>query len=384
MNPYKQKAYLPEDPKIIRGVGYFMDKLHRWVMLLVLVTFFLAATAVAGAEWWSYRFQPGQHLMYDMSWEQDGIERVGTLEVRVQESSDGYLYIIMLGEFDEGEPFAFSADVDPEDPDDIFFQVAMNLMTEVPEEVGELIFGTLWLPWFDLPMHGDTFDQDWGFYDEDEDGTVFSMSVTGTDTFGGMEGTVVHIDAEGDLGAKMDVCINNDVPLPIMVSVFDVQEWHELGESMVGAVLTLALNEFQIDAEPLAEVPMGNIMWQQARPTGVLAQLIDHFEAEGFEISLMLPNNFEQLGAADGLWVEIEGDDMELFWFDRDQATEETLQRLAEAEATGEFHYGTDEMGMRMTGIVRGDIFLAGLAFEPIYIHPHKEDIEAAFVAFEE
>ena len=384
MNPYKQKAYLAENPKIIKGVGYFMVKLHRWVILLVLVTFFLAATAVAGAEWWSYRFQPGQHLTYDMSWEQDGIERVGTLDVRVQESSDGYLYIIMLGEFDEGEPFAFSADVDPENPDDIFFQVAMNLMTEVPEEVGELIFGTLWLPWFDLPMHGDIFDQDWGFYDEDEDGTVFSMSVTGTDTFGGMEGTIVHIDAEGDLGAKMDVCINNDVPLPIMVSVFDVQEWHELGESMVGAVLTLALNEFQIDAEPLAEVPMGNIMWQQARPTGVLAQLIDHFEAEGFEISLMLPNNFEQLGAADGLWVEIEGDDMELFWFDRNQATEETLQRLAEAEATGEFHYGTEEMGMRMTGIVRGDIFLAGLAFEPIYIHPHKEDIEAAFVAFEE
>jgi len=384
MNPYKQKAYLAENPKIIKGVGYFMVKLHRWVILLVLVTFFLAATAVAGAEWWSYRFQPGQHLTYDMSWEQDGIERVGTLDVRVQESSDGYLYIIMLGEFDEGEPFAFSADVDPEDPDDIFFQVAMNLMTEVPEEVGELIFGTLWLPWFDLPMHGDIFDQDWGFYDEDEDGTVFSMSVTGTDTFGGMEGTIVHIDAEGDLGAKMDVCINNDVPLPIMVSVFDVQEWHELGESMVGAVLTLALHEFQTDAEPLAEVPMGNIMWQQARPTGVLAQLIDHFEAEGFEISLMLPNNFEQLGAADGLWVEIEGDDMELFWFDRNQATEETLQRLAEAEATGEFHYGTEEMGMRMTGIVRGDIFLAGLAFEPIYIHPHKEDIEAAFVAFEE
>ncbi len=70
---------------------------------------------------------------------------------------------------------------------------------------------------------------------------------------------------------------------------------------------------------------------------------------------------------------------MELFWFDRSQASDETLQRLADAEETGEFHYGTEEMGMRMTGIVRGDIFLAGLAFEPFYVHPYKDEIEAAF-----
>ncbi len=361
-----------------------MVKLHRCIMLVTLAIAFLVVSGGAWAQWWSFYFQPAQHLVYDMSWEQDGIKRLGTLDVRVQESSDEYLYIIMLGEFDGGEPFAFSADVDPEDPDDIFFQVAMNLMTEVPEEVGEFIFGTLWLPWFDLPMQGDVLDEEWGFYEMDEDGSVFSLSVTGTEAYAGMEGTIVRIDAEADIGATMDLAIHDDVPLPIMVSVFNIQEWHELGETMAGAVLTMALRQFETEAEPLAEVPAGNVMWQAARPTGVLAELLEYFEAEGFEISFTMPNNFEQLGAADGLWVEIADDDMELFWFDRSQASDETLQRLADAEETGEFHYGTEEMGMRMTGIVRGDIFLAGLAFEPFYVHPYKDEIEAAFAAFEQ
>lgn len=355
---------------------------RRWFYVLAVTAALFLLSAGVSAEWWSFDFQPGQHLTYEMSWEQHGVERVGLLEIRVQDSTDGFLHIIMFGEFDEQEPFAFAAEVDPDDPDDIFFQVILNLMTEVPEEVGELIFGTVWLPWFDLPMHGDTLDADWGFYEEEEDGTVFSLSVIGQELYAGLEGTIVRIEAEADLGATMDLAINYGIPLPIMVSVFDIQEWHELGAELAGATLTVTLQDFAADVPPLAEVPAGNVMWQQARPTGVLAELLDHFEAHGLYVELTMPNNYEQLGAADGLWVEIAGDDIELFWFDRAQADEETLEALATAKATGEFHYGPADMRMRQTGVVQGDIFMSGLQFHDVYVHPYKDEIEAAFSTF--
>ncbi len=118
-----------------------------------------------------------------------------------------------------------------------------------------MIGSTLWFPWFDSPMHGIVLDSEWAFYDEEEPDEDPALFVTGRDSFGGFEGWVMEFDAADWMGASMTMCIDESVPLPLMVSLYNVQEWHEMGEELAGATLTIELLDFQTDALPLDEIP---------------------------------------------------------------------------------------------------------------------------------
>lgn len=356
------------------------------VMALTAAALVLALTAAVSAEWWAFHFEPGQAFEYRLLWLQHGESLEGDLEIRVQESSDGYIYIIMLGGF-AGHEFAFSAEAYPADLDDLFFQTAINLMTEAPEGIGELIFGSIWLPWFDFPLYGAALHDDWEFREDDGYGTEFTVRVTGEATHAGLRAWIVGIEADGELPGRLELAINPDVPLPIRVAVWDMEEWRGMqsffSDDWADAALTVELVRYQTEAEPLSEIPAGSAMWQQARPTGALAALIEHFRETGFEIGMIFPNYPEELGAAKGYYVEIGEYDMEIFWFDRANAAPQTLARLEQAAETGRFVYGTDDFEIEMVGVVQDDIFLTGLDFEPFFVHPQKEEIEEAFAAFQ-
>lgn len=225
----------------------------RLFLAVILIVSVAAVPAAASAGWQSFAFSPGYMLEYALNWSQDDVEIQGTLGILAQEAPDDELYLILTGDFGE-EEFAVSVAMDPNDPEEVFMMVFFAMMMDMPEDVMAMIGSTLWFPWFDSPMHGEVFDSEWAFYDEEEPDEAM-LYVTGRESFGGFEGWVMEFDAADWMGANMTMCMDEGVPLPLMVSLHDVQEWHEMGEALAGAILSVELLDFQTDAEPLDEVP---------------------------------------------------------------------------------------------------------------------------------
>lgn len=104
-----------------------------------------------------------------------------------------------------------------------------------------------------------------------------------------------------------------------------------------------------------------------------LADVVEYFKAQGFEVGEIKTKAYEMLGAVDGFGIVIDGSPVELYLFDPKTANDETKKNLEDARRIGKMSMS----GISFPVVINGNVVLAG--YEE---HPKKDRIIEAFKAF--
>lgn len=107
--------------------------------------------------------------------------------------------------------------------------------------------------------------------------------------------------------------------------------------------------------------PTGNV-----QVTRELEQMVNHFRSAGLEIGQYHEKNYEIIGATAGLGLEIEGGDIELYYYDPDKADSDILDTL-ENKHKPDATYAI---------VINGYYELA------VALHPEQERIIEVFMSF--
>lgn len=98
--------------------------------------------------------------------------------------------------------------------------------------------------------------------------------------------------------------------------------------------------------------------------TPEMKRLVDHFKKAGLKIGEYHPKLYEMAGASAGFGLEVEGDDIEIYYFDPAKTDEETINRLKESHKP------------EGPSVLNGDYQLF------IIMHPEQEKIIEVFMSF--
>lgn len=85
-----------------------------------------------------------------------------------------------------------------------------------------------------------------------------------------------------------------------------------------------------------------------------LADLLLHFEQNGFTVGEKITKDYSMVGAVDGFGIELDGEEVEFYLYDPDTADDETLQRLEDAETLGTITM----WNMTFPALLNGDIMM--------------------------
>lgn len=133
------------------------------------------------------------------------------------------------------------------------------------------------------------------------------------------------------------------------------------------SVLILAVSGCSGNEKDVAEnvqetpAPTGNV-----QVTRELEQMVNHFRSAGLEIGQYYEKNHEIIGATAGMGLEIEGGDIELYYYDPDQADSDILDTL-ENKHNPDTTYAI---------VINGYYELA------VALHPEQERIIEIFMSF--
>ncbi len=344
--------------------------------LLMAAVFFVCGGVVL-AGWQALHLEPGHFFEYEIVLERDGEESWGEFHLWASETEPGLLYISAVGHY-AGQEFGFSTEADRGSPEGIYEQIAMGLVTQLPEELMEVFFVTLWLPWYETPLYGAEMSAGWTFEDYD----LGTVTVAGKEHYGGRDGWLLEIAGLQDTDYVLNTAIDPALPLPIMSRAQNIDLE---GSHVHGADIHVVLLQYQEDALPDyaedadLELAMPDFL-QAVRPEGPLAEVLDHFQDHGLEVGELSPKAYEMMGASSGFGVEVEGHDVELYRFDPDVVADESLANFENARETGLFRYPGSDMDIPV--YVRADILMTGLEFGTIVIHPERDLVVEVFEQF--
>ena len=101
-----------------------------------------------------------------------------------------------------------------------------------------------------------------------------------------------------------------------------------------------------------------------------LSGIVNHFKDNGFIVGDVHTKAFEMLGAVDGFGIDVDGEQIEFYLFDRTSANEETLKNLEDAEVLGKINMS----GFSIPAKINEDIIL--LRYDE---HPNKDKVIETF-----
>ncbi len=370
----------------------YRKRMFCMVLLMVLSVFalsFLQGEGVLMAmdgQWNALHFEPGQSFIYEMKRVDGDVESAGEAMLWISHMEDDHIGISLEGEFNRVQ-FRTSTEVLRGDLEDIFISFAMALATDMPLDVRDIMLFTLWQPWIEMPIYGQTLSLGWEADSSDEYG--FAMRVKGKGTYGGIEGYLVELDTDEYHEYSIEFCVNPQIPLPIMINTYFVDhgddwddyddyddwyyddEWNDWEESGP-SVMTIELLNY--DTKSTREVLEIETFEDE------LLKVVDHFRENGLDVGERHPKAFGLLDAIAGFGVEVEGNEVELYLFDLDNGDPETIDNLEEARSTGMFWF--DVMEMDIPVVVNKNIMLTGLEYGTFYEHPAKDTIIEVFVSY--
>ncbi len=360
-----------------------MKKKKSWIrfsFLCVLVFCFiffpvLANEVHAGEGWKSLFFEPGQSFTYLIRAEKDGVETLGEVSIFVYPAGGEMIEINLQLEFD-GEYFEVYAEGDRNDIEDLYVNLLVSMMWEIPELAMQLMMHTFLQPWVETPLQDAELSLDW-VWEEDEDWDDWEdedlfIGVVGEATYGGFDGFVIRAEEDVDLDFVFEVCINPTLPLPIMGRASNFVP----GTEFEGGSLYAELINYEIVS--FAEVDLEEKRKTEAT---ILDELVEYWAEHSLEIGERTMKAYGMLGAVAGFGLMVEGDEIEVYLFDPETAYEKTLEYLYEARETGKFVF--EEMGgMEIPVVINGYIMLTGLEYGTFYKHPEKDLIVEIFNSF--
>ncbi len=347
-----------------------------FLVISFLILPFFTGEVGAREGWKPWDFEPGQSFTYLIKAEKDGTETLGEVSILIYPAGDYMIEMVLKGELG-GEYFEVYAEAEKGQTEDLFIALFTQMMWEVPELVLQTLMHTFLQPWMETPLDNAQLSMDWVWEEDDEDewdewdDDDFWMGVIGRETYGGVEGFLIGTDEEVEFDYVFQICISPDIPLPIMAGSSSFVEDHDLeAESFYAELLSYEMVALG-DMEPVV----------RKEPEGtVLDDLVEYFADNGLEIGERQMKAYGMLGAIAGFGLIVEGDEIELYLFDPETASEETMEYLEAARETGKFNF--KEMGMEIPVVLNGYIMLTGLEFGTFYEHPEKDLIVEIFQSF--
>ncbi len=360
-----------------------MKKRKNWVRFSILC--FLAFCFIifpglddevyADEGWKSLYFEPGQSFTYLIKAEKDGVESLGEVNIFVYPAGGDMVELNLQLEFD-GEYFEIYAEGDRNNIELLYVNLMISMMGEIPELPFQLMMHTFLQPWLDTPLQNAELSRDWIWEEEDEwddwEDEDLVIGVVGQETYGGVDGFLIRAEEDVEFDFVFEVCINPDLPLPIMGRASNFAPGTEFEGGSFYAELTnyeiASFGEVDLEEKRIAE-------------TTILDDLVDYLAEHGLEIGERTMKAYGMLDAVAGFGLMVEGDEIELYLFDPETAGETTLEYLYEARETGKFIF--EEMGgMEIPVVINGYIMLTGLEYGTVYQHPEKDLIVEIFNSF--
>ena len=333
------------------------------ILLLIVCLLAIFTSTACGQDniWQPYSFKPDQMYTYQLRQEIGGVEKTGELIIWIVAEDDEQVRIVVEGDF-EGDSFTGMLPAQLDDPMKLFATTGGTLYHKLPAEVSEIFFFVLWLPWMETPFYNQSLSvgQEWT-HDNYENEVDFR--VVGRDIYTGLEGYV--IETTNNVEYKMEVCINPEIPLPLLSKTSDLEE---------NVYSSAELTDYE---EKKIEPEMKEDIDTKKEVETTLRELVEYFRSSDLEIGETTPKAFAMIGAVDGLGLEVAGDEIELYLFDPEKLDTETAKHLEKARTSGWFWF--EEMNMEIPVVMKGNIMLTGLEFKEVYVHPAKDKIIEVF-----
>ncbi len=340
------------------------------ILSLTMVSLFIVLQPAEAAEpWMALHFEPGQSFTFEISRIDKDVKTAGMTTLWVQEKGNGLLELILQGEF-EGQEFAISASGPQDSPEELFVNFAAPLFHELPPGAQEVMTHAFLLPWFDMPLYREELYLGWES-EPVEFADAVDFRVSEMQSYAGLEGYLIELDGVMAEDEKMNICVNPSLPLPLMVEVSGFSDMYEHEGSLFKVELLAYQDDSTVPEAIAAEIQV---------PDEILEEVVEFFQEKGFKIGERTSKAFGMMGASAGFGIEVEGDEVELYYFDPELTDAETLEYLKEARASGEFWFA--DMGMGIPVEVNEYILMTGLEFGEIYEHPARTEIIEAFMQF--
>ena len=323
---------------------------------------FTKAALATGEEWKALHFKAGQMFIYELKREDAGMERTGEVTLWIDDGLDE-IEMLVEGEFDK-VPFSVFAVSEKGDIEDIYINFATALYVHLPPDIRDLLFYTF-LSFKTEALYGEELSVGWEYQDEYD--TLFR--ITDKKIFAGREGYLIQIEDEDY--STLEVCINPEVPLPLMANTKGFVE----GDQYEGSVFRAVLTSYETDAVA-AEVTVADREMEE----GILNEVVEHFRNNSLDVGETYMKAYKMMGAVAGFGLEVEGGEVELYLFDPATAAAETVKSLEEARNTGKFWFSAMEMEIPV--VINNSILLTGLEYGTFYEHPAKNAIIEIFLDF--
>ncbi|MFP4662656.1 MAG: hypothetical protein ACLFPF_10720 [Halanaerobiales bacterium] len=350
--------------------------------LVVLVLFLLLLTPCAAGStgamdeiWNRLVFNKDQSFTYDL---QRGTETIGKITISVTDSQNDIIRLIVEGNYYDENFNASTLLLEAGDFEDFFDNFMTIISEESPYEVKEVLFYTIFFsPYSGIPVYGGELFSVQDSQITDEQGAPYLLQdLNIKKEYAGYEGSLVHIKSQerfnylltqvGDdeVDLNLEMCISPDLPLPLR------------------AVAEIALDSEKnyYAAELTNYTPESKYTIQEkdsASAKNKLIELEEYFRASDLNIGERYPKYHEMVGAAAGFGIEIEGKEVELYYFDLETADTATIKSFEEARETGKLC--PPNSNMEMSVIIKGNIMLIGLEYGDFYTHPAKDEIIELF-----
>ena len=329
----------------------------------------------------------GQEFTYEVEVQQrEGIKE-GQINILFSELDANTLEILVEGDF-AGEEFFFTAAGNKNSPADIFSNISTAMIMSLPPELGGVFMSTFSMAGMITGFYGDQFELGWQFVDDEDFGDEVLISIEEMSSFAGQEGYLIKM--QDDREVFLEYSQSPEILLPLMVNfpgyLPDDEEFHDdydweddgdefsqgiFGEDFAARIELISFREDAVIAQELADRPS---------PQRILNELVEHFVESGLEVGERSMRGYSMMGAVAGFGVEIEGGEVELYLYDRENADEDLLENLNKAEESGKFLFAA--MGMEIPVVINGDIMMTGLEFGSFYKHPAYDEVVDTFMKF--
>ncbi|MFW5877737.1 MAG: hypothetical protein ACOCUP_01360 [bacterium] len=348
--------------------------------LLFLTSLAAESVGVEDELWKKLEFNKDQSFTYDLQRGTQELETIGAITISVTGSQDDIIRLIVEGNYYE-ETFNASALIEAGDFEDFFVNFMTIISEESAYEVKEVLCYTIFFsPYAGIPVYGGELSSARDGQITDEQGAPYLLqNLNNKQEYAGFEGSLVQIkskerfnylltqvgDDEVDLNIEM--CISPDLPLPLraVTEIVLESERHfyaaELTNYNTESEYTIREKDSTFAKDKLIEVE-------------------EYFRASDLNIGERYLKHHDMVGAAAGFGIEIEGKEVELYYYDPETTDQGTLKSLEEARETGKFC--PPESHMEMPVIIKGNIILMGLEFGDYYTHPAKDEITELFNGF--
>ena len=318
----------------------------------------------------------GQQFTYDLLLERGEEIMTGNMSVLFVELGETMLEIVVEGDL-EGREFSTTAAGSRDNPADLFTNFSTAMMMGMEDETTMYILSPLSISMMMTGFYGDQFQQGWEFREVDDFGDEVFIRISEVRSYAGQEGYLVVLEEKGDV--FVEFCQSRELLFPLMVNFKSIPEDEEVifeedEMQWQDVSVRIELTDFTGDAD------LTHAAADRPSPQRILNELVEFLGAEGFAIGERSMKGYSMMGAVAGFGVEVEGNEIELYLYDRETADSALLENLEQAEETGEFFMET--FNMNIPAYINGDIMMTGLEFGSFYTHPARDEIVEAFMRF--